>query len=120
MDPEIGTIYSVAVPVRRVKPALRPAMAEGGGGGGGGGAAGAVSAAAAALARVLARSLVRAPARRPLALLPHARGSAVPGSVEGVCADADAARPFCVALSFLQWDPNDPDSDPSDQFPWGT
>ena len=28
MDPEIGTIYSVAVPVRRVKPGLRPSMAD--------------------------------------------------------------------------------------------
>jgi hypothetical protein len=26
MDPEIGTIYSVAVPVRRVKPTMRPGM----------------------------------------------------------------------------------------------
>ncbi|KAH7624597.1 hypothetical protein Ndes2526B_g00799 [Nannochloris sp. 'desiccata'] len=26
MDPEIGTIYSVAVPVRRVKPSMRPGM----------------------------------------------------------------------------------------------
>lgn len=31
MDPEIGTIYSVAVPVRRVKPSMRqPFGAEGG------------------------------------------------------------------------------------------
>jgi hypothetical protein len=52
MDPEIGTIYSVAVPVRRVKPKLRPPMAE------------------------------------PL----------LPGT----------------------WDPSDPDSDPGDQFPYGT
>jgi hypothetical protein len=28
MDPEIGTIYSVAVPVRRVKPTMRPSMAD--------------------------------------------------------------------------------------------
>ena len=52
MDPEIGTIYSVAVPVRRVKPTMRPGM----------------------------------------------------GPAEG-----DAS-----------WDPNDPDSDPGDQFPYGT
>ncbi len=28
MDPEIGTIYSVNVPVKRVKPGLRPGMSE--------------------------------------------------------------------------------------------
>ena len=57
MDPEIGTIYSVAVPVRRVKPTMRPAMAE-----------------------ATASSTTAATA----------------------------------------WDPNDPESDPSDQFPYGT
>jgi hypothetical protein len=28
MDPEIGTIYSVAVPVKRVKPQMRPGLTE--------------------------------------------------------------------------------------------
>jgi len=54
MDPEIGTIYSVAVPVRRVKPALRPGLNE--------------------------------------------EVVTIPG----------------------QWNPSDPNSDPSDQFPYGT
>jgi len=59
MDPDVGTIYSVAVPIKRVKPVFRPAAPTG------------------------------------------ARSQEVPG--EG---------------SF--WDPTDPDSDPSDQFPYGT
>ncbi len=54
MDPEVGTIYSVAVPIKRVRPMLR-------------------------------------------------RGEMAP-----------------QATSNSQWDPQDPDSDPADQFPWGT
>lgn len=53
MDPEVGTIYSVAVPVKRVKPTFRP-------------------------------------------------------------------RSETVARGPNEWDPEDPNSNPADQFPWGT
>lgn len=53
MDPEVGTIYSVAVPVRRVKPTFR-------------------------------------------------------------------SRSDMNAEKSNEWDPEDPNSDPADQFPWGT
>jgi septum formation topological specificity factor MinE len=56
MDPEVGTIYSVAVPIRRVKPTFRP------------------------------------------------RGDMAPQGARGSS----------------EWDPEDPNSDPADQFPWGT
>ncbi|WPT12114.1 Cell division topological specificity factor-like protein [Picochlorum sp. SENEW3] len=54
MDPEVGTIYSVAVPIKRVRPTFR-------------------------------------------------RGEMA-----------------SQGTSNSQWDPQDPDSDPADQFPWGT
>lgn len=53
MDPEVGTIYSVAVPVKRVKPTFR-------------------------------------------------------------------SRSDKNSRDSNEWDPEDPDSDPADQFPWGT
>lgn len=82
MDPEIGTIYSVAVPVRRVKPALRPPMSE-----------------EAAPAGIVSRCMPDSSKRMLFYTFLNI-------SLSGSC--------------FLQWDPNDPDSDPADQFPFGT
>eukprot|EP00890_Picochlorum_soloecismus_P004231 jgi/Picsp_1/4809/NSC_02177-R1_protein len=58
MDPEVGTIYSVAVPIRRVKPVFRPVGGQ----------------------------------------MSESSSTSLPG----------------------EWNPFDPDSDPSDQFPYGT
>lgn len=65
MDPEIGTIYSVAVPVKRVKPQMRPRMSE----------------------------------------------DPLPGL---------RVRRISETTTDESWDPLDPNSDPSDQFPYGT
>jgi septum formation topological specificity factor MinE len=126
LDPDLGTIYSVAVPVKRVRPTVRPleedAMLAGG-------RVRVRTIQSYILLMILGRRSIHddaecaCPVRLPEHVLCHVYAEPRPTApVLHVPLPLTCPSSFFVHFSLStppQWDPNDPESDPSDQFPYG-